>query len=30
VRIIVCRIGKLYLRDPLFIPTHRPFLLPLK
>jgi PhoH-like ATPase len=29
-RIIVCRIGKLYLRDPLFIPTHRPFLLPLK
>ena len=30
VRIIVCRIGKLYLRDPLFIPAHRPFLLPLK
>ena len=24
VRIIVCRIGKLYLRDPLFIPAHRP------
>jgi hypothetical protein len=30
VRIIVCQIGELQLRDPLFIPAHRPFLLPLK
>ena len=27
---IVCQIGELQLRDPLFIPAHRPFLLPLK
>ena len=30
VRLSVCRIGKLYLRNPLFIPAHKPFLLPLK
>ena len=30
VRIIVRRIGEPQLRDPLFIPAHRPFLLPLK
>jgi hypothetical protein len=30
VRIFVCRIGELQLRDPLFIPAHAPLLSPRK